>query len=343
MYLLPSLLSLIGTLQSIRLDTPPVAALHSEFPSYHSTESIHSLLLSFQSSCATGIRLRSVPCGEDCSIDIVDVGNLTGKNSSRVFLLFGEHSRELISPDTALGLIEDLCSLAPSASVRSVREATHFRIIPLANPTGRRAVEAGDACRRVSANGVDLNRNWDARWSPAAPDTWEADQLNPGASPFSEPETRVIRDSVVSFSPNAFVTLHSGTRGMYMPWAVNSTEAVGRNHDRMRAVLTQLDDQFCQCPFGAAGAQVGYSSPGTSLDWVFSNTPVDYAYAFEIFDGFNDGSLRPRWERLRGGASLIQTPNCFKQFNPVTNVDYRETVDNWKGALVELARLVVQK
>ncbi len=92
-------------------------------------------------------------------------------------------------------------------------------IIPVANPDGLFRV-TGSAGRfspdwvteptqpgRFNDNGVDLNRNWACEWSPAA--RWGGRSVDPGSAPFSEPETRALRDYLLELSPRAVVFWHS--------------------------------------------------------------------------------------------------------------------------------------
>ena len=68
-------------------------------------------------------------------------------------------------------------------------------MIPMANPDGFVANS------RYNANRVDLNRNCDC--------DWRADSPEPsGPHPWSEPETRAIRDLILSFQPAKIVSLH---------------------------------------------------------------------------------------------------------------------------------------
>lgn len=60
----------------------------------------------------------------------------------------------------------------------------------------------------TNANGVDLNRNFDAGWHDYPPD----DPAHPkGPSPFSEPESQIVRDEVLRLKPIMFIDCH--TRG----------------------------------------------------------------------------------------------------------------------------------
>merc|ERR1719482_2637743 len=77
----------------------------------------------------------------------------------------------------------------------------------------------------------------------------------------------------------------------------------------MMEVLQALDKDHCQCPFGAAGHEVGYACPGTSLDYVYAKLNTPFAFAWEIFANHGlDEELEGRWnEKLKsGGAALLE-------------------------------------
>jgi hypothetical protein len=159
---------------------------------------------------------------------------------------------------------------------------------------------------------------------------------------------------VVEFNPNVFAAIHSGTLGMYMPWAFqDDRNKPVRNGRKMGEVLQELDAKFCKCPAGDAQKEVGYASPGTCLDWVHSHTKTEYSFAFEIFTGYGIDQLRERYRdqqtNLRRQSSLLEIDSqftqdtCFTQFNPDTKESLKRTVSNWSNALIELAVITAAK
>jgi len=353
------------------------------YPFYHSTDDIKSELQALSSRCH-GMQLETVSgSGDDGQHRDIDVVTIRASSeatpaANRVFMLFGEHSRELISPESGLHFIKTLCGetdLSPQAL--EVLKDSEFRIVVNGNPASRQRVEQGDFCLRVNPDGVDLNRNWDEEWQPDA-DMGPA-QTNPGPKPFSEPETRVFKQLVEQYKPTTFLTVHSGTKGMYMPWAYDMEHLAQRNQPQMMQILKSLDRDHCQCPFGAAGKEVGYSCPGTCLDWVYDKLNTPFAFAFEIYTGpeYSD-MLRERWqEKMRGAGAFYQKHShlghkhfhqvfaehpscfvqlkeghvaaramsedeCFGQFNPSSEDEYKSVVENWSSAYLSMASMVVQ-
>jgi serine/threonine-protein kinase len=76
-------------------------------------------------------------------------------------------------------------------------------VIPNANPDSPYA--PGELAGRLNANSVDLNRNWDCRWTENA--TWRGNviQGSGGPAPFSEPETQALRDFILDYRPAVIV------------------------------------------------------------------------------------------------------------------------------------------
>lgn len=79
-------------------------------------------------------------------------------------------------------------------------------VIPCANPDG--AAAGTDALQgRVNGNGVDLNRNWDYGHQMTA--THGTRPVFAGVRPFSEPETRALRDLIFECDVELVVFYHS--------------------------------------------------------------------------------------------------------------------------------------
>ena len=97
-----------------------------------------------------------------------------------------------------------------SAAINLVREfvppsGNPVALLPLANPDGLARAT------RYNARGVDINRN--------AGFNWRADSEEPsGDAPWSEPETRVLQELILSWRPAKIVALH---------WALGEIDADG--------------------------------------------------------------------------------------------------------------------
>jgi predicted deacylase len=98
-------------------------------------------------------------------------------------------------------------------------------IVPTANPDGLAAVlgrvgrfspaDVGVVPResRFNGNGVDLNRNWACDWAPTG--RCGAWTISGGRAPFSEIESRVLRDLLTAQPMDAVIFWHSAMPGVY--------------------------------------------------------------------------------------------------------------------------------
>jgi len=98
------------------------------------------------------------------SITSSDFDSLSSK-SNTVFMLFGEHAREIIPTEVSLFLAKALCNKNENYSkntISKILKNTKVYILPVLNPESRNKVVQGDYCKRTNENNVDLNRNWDS-------------------------------------------------------------------------------------------------------------------------------------------------------------------------------------
>jgi hypothetical protein len=84
-------------------------------------------------------------------------------------------------------------------------------IIPTMNPDG--VAVGNDLAGRFNGNGVDLNRNWACGWQPEA--VWREGPVDPGARPFSEPESQAVAAFIGSIRPEAVLFYHSAADGVF--------------------------------------------------------------------------------------------------------------------------------
>lgn len=258
-------------------------------PWYHSTEEIHTELSDVVEKCkAAGLNVERSPLGEsspDLEVLRFRGGDTSKTPSVKAFFVFGEHARELISPESALDFAHTLCGRGPNAAqARSTLESVEFIVVPNANPVARKQVEGGSYCKRTNENGVDLNRNWGDEHRQAKVDKL-GQETYPGPAGFSEPETQALRDLVSREKPDVYLSVHSGAYLLGAPYGYKKGNP--ENEDDIDQILKPISEKHCngECPYGGLADMLGYNSDGCDIDWVSEDAGVQYAFTWEIYTG----------------------------------------------------------
>lgn len=275
-------------------------ALTAKYPFYHTSAALTDEASSIASQCA-GLSVSSESDGS-ASVPVARLTALGSSNSDqtqelKVLMVFGEHARELISPETGLAWLRKLCSAEGS----HLRQQTSFVMVLNANPVGRGKVENGEYCTRTNENGVDLNRNYGFHWAAEHADDDETgvgskqgqpvEAFSSGSGPFSEPETRIVARLIKETRPDIFLDVHSGTKGLFMPYDW-TTDPIPNESDRahMKAVLMEVNSNDCpECMVGDCANTVGYLAPGSSADYAYSEG-VGFSFIWEIYADASDAA-----------------------------------------------------
>lgn len=247
--------------------------------------------------------------------------------------VFGEHPRELISPETGLTMLQALCGQpqtcsdcpAPQASLRDLEKAaagqaqTQWLIVLNSNPLTREKIEkTNDFCLRLDPEGVDTNRNYDDHFY----DTVGGDTQTHGAAPFSAPEVDALNGVLSGFRPDTFFSIHSGEKGLYVPHAWSTEydtklpEAVALSKITPGLIPEDYD-------IGSAGELQGRPITGSSFDYVKDKLGAKYSYAFELYKNAN---VQP-----------YSAETCFTYFNPTTVQQYTEVTRRMAAIILETA------
>lgn len=139
---------------------------------------------------------QSVQGREIWAIKITDNPEVE-EDEPEVRIVGAHHGNELMSVEIPLEMVHYLTdNYGSDPYVTSLVNEREIWIVPLVNPDGR------EAYSRYNANGYDLNRNYGYMWESG----W-----NGGTGPFSEPETKAIRQ--LSIENNFVLSLSFHTSG----------------------------------------------------------------------------------------------------------------------------------
>ncbi|XP_030572743.1 carboxypeptidase B [Drosophila novamexicana] len=146
------------------------------------------------------------------------------KNRNIIFIEAGTHAREWITVSTSLNCIYQLTERY-TRNIELLRNL-RFIIVPLVNPDGYEYSRTKNRNWRKNRRphkaskivGTDCNRNYDIFWECGPTKTHR--NTYKGERPFSEPETRAMRNILDSLAPNLlfFLSLHSYGQSIMYPW-----------------------------------------------------------------------------------------------------------------------------
>lgn len=124
-----------------------------------------------------------------------------------VLVHYGIHAREHITSYLSLLQIKDFIKNGKSGTV-------YF--IPMVNIDGVEIALTKKPLYKANANGVDLNVNFDARWGEGQSNIKViGDENYIGEHPFSESETKALRDFTLKIKPDATISYHAKGEEIY--------------------------------------------------------------------------------------------------------------------------------
>lgn len=166
------------------------------------------------------------------------------KSQSPVILAqYAIHAREYIT--AYLGMMQ-----AADFAANGKKGCVYF--VPAVNLDGIAKVLSGETLYKANANGVDINVNFDARWGEGEKNVrFPSSENYIGEYPFSESETRALRDFTLYVRPDVTLSYHSKGEEIYWEFFQNPK-------DRRRDYALALKLSACTgYPLKSAGKSVG--------------------------------------------------------------------------------------
>ncbi|CAJ0576260.1 unnamed protein product, partial [Mesorhabditis spiculigera] len=245
---------------------------------------------------------------------------ISDTNKRAVWIDGGMHAREWASVHTALYFIKQLIeNYERQPQVKAFIDELNIYILPLVNPDGYeysrseitpkarlwRKNRGNVRCQvsrwwgSICCGGTDLNRNFDYHWSESGSSPSTCSEVYQGAAPFSEPETRAVRDMLLSAElsgkTDAFITLHTYAQMWMHPFGTHTSDYpadVAELRDVARNSVSALSGVYGTRFKYGTGADLMYPSSGGSDDWAKGKAGVKYVYLLELrpsdssWDGF---------------------------------------------------------
>jgi hypothetical protein len=332
-------------------------------PWYKSGDDIHNALHSLAESCYGADASLNTEFRGNLAMDVFRVRRSSADPKTKAMLVFGEHARELISPESGLAFAQTLCQ--GSSRADSVLNDVEFILVPNANPIARKQVESGSYCKRTNEDGVDLNRNWGDQHRDESY-AGSGDETDPGPRGFSEPESQLLKELVDQNRPDIYLSIHSGAYLLGSPYGYTEHKTPVEEAD-MEQVLQPISTKYCngQCPYGGLAKMIQYDNGGCDIDYVYKTLHTPYVFTWEIYTGerFRDSYIEKAADMSAKRKSFLQrdthkrrlghglenpesdenVEDCIDQFLPKSESDVQHVVENWSNAYLELCEEVVKR
>jgi hypothetical protein len=205
---------------------------------------------------------------------------LSGRERPRLLLFAGVHARELATSEVVLLFGDRLLEqVGKDPELTSLLHTREIWLIPCLNPDGREYCFSHDPWWRKNRTlqdgghvGVDLNRNFSYHWGANPPNGGSSG--NPrsgifrGKQPFSEPETRALRDLVRSRQFSVSLALHGYGEMILQPFGyARQTPSHPGLYQRLGSLLKETTGYQS----GPVPDILGYFSNGRHDDWLYAD------------------------------------------------------------------------
>jgi len=248
--------------------------------------------------------------GRDIYVMKISDNPLVNEDEPEVFYNSAIHAREVITPEVLIYFMRHLTdNYGTDPLVTDVVDNRELLFTLVENPDGYYHNEyiapgGGGMWRKNRRDngdgsyGIDLNRNYGYMWgyddAGSSPNGW--DETYRGTGPFSEPESQVIRDFVISRDIKLVLSYHSYSNLILWPYGYNCTP--NEEADYYFAVAA-LADNFNNYGIGNCCGVNGYTG-----DWYYGERmekPKIYEFLLEVGGG-SDGF----WPQLYRIPELVE-------------------------------------
>lgn len=197
----------------------------------------------------------------------------------KFFIVSSTHGNERTSIWVLYNLMKLICEKwQTNESLEFLRWNVEFVICPIISPGGYRNFT------RINANGVDLNRNFDADWENGSSD--KSSTTYRGDAPMSEPEAIVCDNIIKRENPNFvidFHNFHAQSTPTSFNWIVGYSDKVNDIADLVLSKMARKwKKQYPDLPQDVVG--FGYGSPGIQVGSLTNYAQKKYGIPSSLFE-----------------------------------------------------------
>jgi murein tripeptide amidase MpaA len=218
---------------------------------------------------------------------------ITNEDEAEVVFLGCHHAREWIAVDVPIRIARRLATgYASDDRIRSLLDRSEVWIVPIVNPDGLEysiyVYRYWRKNRRMNADGsygVDLNRNYSYQWGydNIGSSSNPVSNTYRGTAPFSEPETRAVRDFVQAHDFQVLISFHNFTQIILYPWGY--IKALHPEDDLLEYLAANMVSRMAEVngrvyDYGPAGYSL-YTTNGDTTDWALGEKGIP-AFTVEL-------------------------------------------------------------
>ncbi|WP_443677199.1 M14 family zinc carboxypeptidase [Micromonospora phytophila] len=223
------------------------------------------------------------------------------ENEPEVLFTANQHAREHLTVEQALYVADQLTGrYGVDPRITALVDSREFWIVPMINPDGVEYDIATGAYRGwrknrqpnpgSSAVGTDLNRNWGYKWACCGGSSkYPSSETYRGASAFSAPETKALRDFVLGRRVGGVqqiktaIDFHSYSELVLWPFGYTHSAVVPGMTADQNAMFKAIGQQMAATNgYTAEQASALYVTDGAIDDWLWGDQGI-VTYTFELF------------------------------------------------------------
>lgn len=304
----------------------PVSDDQKDYPArdadFHNGEELEAALQKMAETYPQMVELKTI--GESIEGRPIRALRISGdlQNASSlpgIIYMGGHHAREHLSVETPLRIWQILLQRYAEGDTRiqQLLNGRDVHFIPAVNPDGLAYdIESGRyrswrKNRRVNGDGsfgVDLNRNYSYQWGTGGASPSPRSDTFRGPAPFSEPESRAVRDYVEAHQNiTILLSFHTYSQLILYPWG-HSYQSIANDMDRQvhERMATEMSKWNGYKPQQSAEL---YIASGDTTDWSYGEHGI-ISFTFELDPGrWGGGGFYP-------GAGMIPV-TVQKNIEPV--------------------------
>ncbi|XP_002025485.2 zinc carboxypeptidase A 1 [Drosophila persimilis] len=248
-------------------------------------------------------------------LEVIRVSNGNPQNWA-IFVDAGLQARDWLSPAALTYAISKLTHLWEHGKLEKLMRRIDWYFLPLANPDGyqysrqtdrlwtkNRGYDSASGCY-----GVNLDRNFEHGWGAAGSTSNPCKNLYRGASGFSEPETRALRNFLLGMRDylGGYVSLGGYGQTVTYPWG--DADYVTENQRLLKQTARQAVLNLRRLNQAEYSTGTSYrqklARPGNSADWVQDRIEPQFVYNVFLKDQGRYGYLMPPHYIVESGEEV---------------------------------------